>query len=148
MREIIRTFRFAPYARGQGPTFTLRVYDIHTRDHRGVWMTGYCLQAHPVSGKSVTLFDANDHSCLAAIDSEETANSIMGFLTLRPGDTDADYFAKYTPEQLAFCEEDAESLACAVSDKWADPETGFFDPKAARAYRRKQQRLYAKGGAR
>lgn len=38
-----------------------------------------------------SLFDEN---------SREAAIALLGFLTLRPGDTDAEYFDKYTPEQM------------------------------------------------
>lgn len=39
-----------------------------------------------------------------AIDSDEALRGLLGFLTLRPGDTDAEYFAAYTPEQTAFAQ--------------------------------------------
>ena len=35
-----------------------------------------------------------------AVDSEEAALALLGFLTLRPGDTDPDYFEHYQQEQL------------------------------------------------
>lgn len=38
------------------------------------------------------------------IDSLESIASLLSFLTLRPGDTDDDYFKAYTPSQLAWCE--------------------------------------------
>lgn len=34
---------------------------------------------------------------------KHTANNLMGFLTLRPGDTDSDYFEDYTIMQWEFC---------------------------------------------
>jgi hypothetical protein len=43
----------------------------------------------------------------------------MGFLTLKPGDTDSDYFAEYTPEQMDYCQRYAESLSCEVMG-WAE----------------------------
>lgn len=47
-----------------------------------------------------------------AIDSDAVVRSLLGFLTLKPGDTDRDYFQDYTPEQLAWCEgSDAQTLA-------------------------------------
>lgn len=49
----------------------------------------------------------------SAIDSDDVVRSLMGFLTLRQGDTDRDYFADYTPEQLAWCEgSDCDWLGC------------------------------------
>lgn len=50
-------------------------------------------------------------SPLHADDSDDTIRSLLGFLTLRPGDTDYDYFDGYTPEQIAFRDSDAETVA-------------------------------------
>jgi hypothetical protein len=41
-----------------------------------------------------------------------------GRLILRPGDTDADYFADYTDGQRAFCAAHAEALACEVYSRF------------------------------
>lgn len=42
---------------------------------------------------------------------KESAKALLGFLTLRKGDTDEDYFANYTPKQLEFSESsDCENL--------------------------------------
>ncbi len=48
----------------------------------------------------------------------------MGFLTLRPGDTDPDYFEDYTPEQHAYCDAHAEALSCEVSARFTCAECG------------------------
>ena len=45
-------------------------------------------------------------SPMHADDSDATLRALLGFLTLRPGDTDRDYFADYTPAQLAFATSD------------------------------------------
>lgn len=48
-----------------------------------------------------------------AIDTIQVIYSLLGFLTLRPGDTDADYFDGYTPEQLDWCKSArCEELRC------------------------------------
>ncbi|MFC9085163.1 hypothetical protein [Nocardiopsis dassonvillei] len=39
------------------------------------------------------------------------ARNAIGFLTTVPGDSDAEYLADYTREQLAWCDENAEYLA-------------------------------------
>jgi hypothetical protein len=50
---------------------------------------------------------------LHADDSLETVASLLTFLTLRPGDTDADYFAGYTPAQMEWATgSDCEALQC------------------------------------
>ena len=40
------------------------------------------------------------------IDSDDTLRDLIGWLTLKPGDTDEEYFENYTPEQLAFAQSD------------------------------------------
>lgn len=59
------------------------------------------------------LFEGADLGCspMHGIDSDDSIRALLGFLTLRPGDTDADYFDDYTPEQMAFAEGDAEMLS-------------------------------------
>lgn len=53
-----------------------------------------------------------------ADDSDATLRALLGFLTLRPGDTDADYLAHYTDRQRAFAASDAcELLAFVYSDQ-------------------------------
>jgi hypothetical protein len=55
------------------------------------------------------------------IDSDESVRALLSFLTLRPGDTDAEYFENYTQEQLDFANEHAEMLSMyAIDDEpWA-----------------------------
>jgi hypothetical protein len=59
------------------------------------------------------IFTGSDFGCspMHAIDSDATLRSLLGFLMLKPGDTESDYFTDYTPEQMAFAESDAESLS-------------------------------------
>jgi hypothetical protein len=64
-------------------------------------------------GATVPLFLGEDYGCspMDCIDSDACLRGLLGFLTLRPGDTDSEYFEKYTPEQLAWCIAEAEALA-------------------------------------
>lgn len=39
------------------------------------------------------------------VDSDDCLRGILGFLTLRPGDTDLEYFEHYTEEQLGYLAE-------------------------------------------
>jgi hypothetical protein len=57
-----------------------------------------------------TIFDGDDFgaSPMHPAEGKESAISLLTFLTLRPGDTDSEYFDKYTPEQLEF----ANSIDC------------------------------------
>ncbi len=92
MKELIKTFR--KYG------CTLRLWDLNSRDYLGKWKLGYELK----SGRKV-IFKGDDFACspLHGVDSLETVAAILGFLTCKPGDTDAEYFANYTQEQLDWC---------------------------------------------
>jgi len=76
---------------------------------------GYELKQHE-NGKTTVLFTGTDFKCspMDAEDSDESVEALMGFLTLRRGDTDAEYFKDYTAEQIEFTETHAESLGFEV----------------------------------
>lgn len=123
----LRTVRFQPYMRGKGPTFTLTMRDAGTTDSRGVTTIAYKLtMREPGARKSTVIFDAADYhgSPAHADDSDANVEGLMGFLTLRPGDTDPEYFESYTPAQRAYCEQWAESLSLEVSARFQCPECG------------------------
>lgn len=64
-------------------------------------------------------------SPLHADDSDATLRGLCGFLFLRPGDTDREYFASYTPAQMAFASStECEWLAFLYRD---DGEGTFVD---------------------
>ncbi|MDX3106889.1 hypothetical protein [Nonomuraea angiospora] len=80
-----------------------------TTDGRTRWL--YRLSHH-----NTTIFTATDISSpvgvvLSASTLINSATTVLGFLTLRPGDTDADYFDAYTPEQLTWRDSYAEELS-------------------------------------
>jgi len=79
------------------------------RDERGQT----CIAYEFYKPDGTVLFSAADFrgSPLSADDSDVTLQALLRFLTLRPGDTDADYFANYTQEQMDFAEGDAEYLS-------------------------------------
>ena len=116
--DCMRTVRFTPYLKGRGPTFTLKLFYLGTPDNR----IGYLFTMRSTAGITSTLFEGEDFRCspLHAHDSNETVKSLMTFLTLRPGDTDAEYFAKYTPEQLEYCGEHAEALSFEMMNRFGD----------------------------
>lgn len=117
IRDILRICRFTPYRKGMGPAFTLRLWDTHRTDDDGKWCLGYALS---MAG-GVVLFQGEDFYCpkWQAADSDATVRALMTFLTLRPGDTDAEYFADYTPEQLSYCDHHAEALSAYVLCRFA-----------------------------
>ncbi len=101
MKDLIKTFRKAGC--------TLRLWDLNTRDSLGKNKLGYELKA----GRMV-IFAGEDFACspMHAIDSLECVASILTFLTLKPGDTDREYFANYTESQMDWCtSSQAENLA-------------------------------------
>jgi hypothetical protein len=120
MAEVVRRVHFGPYRSGMGPRFALTVWDTG-RAVGGKCQLGYRL-TRSENGQRRTLFEGEDFcaSPLHAVDSDETVEALMGFLTLRPGDTDAEYFEAYTPEQLAFCSEHAETLAFEVEARFGE----------------------------
>ena len=60
-------------------------------------------------------------SPLHADDSDETLRALIGFLTLRPGDTDPEYFEHYTERQRQFCDQDAEALSIYADELCGEP---------------------------
>jgi hypothetical protein len=111
----LRTVHLRPYRKGMGPTFTLRTYSA--RGDR----IAYTLTQRE-DGRAVTLFEGADFrpSPLHPIDGDESMAALLGFLTLRPGDTDADYFSDYTDTQHAFCRDHAEALGFEASQRFGE----------------------------
>jgi hypothetical protein len=118
--SLLRTVRFTPYRKGLGPRFTLRLWDTY-QTVNGKCKIRYELAKH-WGNKTDVLFSGSDFHCspMHAIDSDETVASIMTFLTLRPGDTDRDYFDGYTPMQLEYCSNHAETLAGEVLARFGE----------------------------
>jgi predicted RNA-binding Zn-ribbon protein involved in translation (DUF1610 family) len=117
-----RTVRFTPYSKGNGPSFTLRLAWGGRCDS-----AGRCILTYRLTSERRVIFEGSDY-CAHVRDSLETDDSlvegIMTFLTLRPGDTDEEYFRDYTPEQLAFCDAHAETLHCEMGARFQCPECG------------------------
>lgn len=66
-----------------------------------------------------TLFQGEDYGLPRgiAIDSDESVSGLLNFLTLKPGDTDAEYFKDYTARQMEFAENEAEELRIYCDDE-------------------------------
>ena len=64
------------------------------------------------AGRARPVFEVADWhpSILHAVDGTESVRGLLGFLCLRPGDVEADYFASYTPRQLTWRDARAEDL--------------------------------------
>jgi hypothetical protein len=124
----LRTVRFAPYRKEIGRSFVLDTWDANTYDHHGKAGIAYRL-VMVTHGKRECLFygDRSNGALVwhplctgSAIDSDEAIKTIMGFLTLRPGDTDDDYFAGYSQEQLDFATFHAEALSYEVEARFGE----------------------------
>ena len=119
MCDYLRRVIFTPYRKGCGPSFTLTPHDAGYDHGRRRDMLRYVLRQ---SGKRNPIFDGSDFGCspMHAIDSDDTVAALMTFLTLRPGDTDAEYFDNYTSAQLEFADMHAESLDAEVRARFGD----------------------------
>lgn len=106
-----------------GSKYALKLWDTEHRDHWGKSVLRYDFRPE---GAERALFRGEDYACApgTAVDSDEAILSLLTFLTLRPGDTDAGYFDSYTPEQREWSESSAcETLACdraIAEDTWVE----------------------------
>jgi hypothetical protein len=71
-------------------------------------VVGYTLRAN-----NDTIFADEDYKPAPGYspDSDFAAADLLGFLSCKPGDTDAEFFANYTRDQLAFAEKHGEELS-------------------------------------
>lgn len=132
--DVLRRCIFRPYRKGAGPTFTLVMWDCYgtLNDDGNHSRLGYRLtmildyygdgEEEPYVRKRVTLFEGEDYGCspMHSIDGDASVEGLMSFLCLRPGDTDAEYFANYTPQQMEFAEQYAEALHAEVDARFCD----------------------------
>lgn len=95
----------------------LVTWDTGRTDWRGQSVIGYQLFA-PDGG---VVFEGEDFagSPMHAIDSDATLRSLITFLSLRPGDTDDEYFEDYDEDQLDWADEWGETLSM-----WSDEDYG------------------------
>lgn len=119
---LLRDDTLQPYADGQGPTFRLRLWDTEETDRMGKARLAYRFEQIAPCGARRTVFSGADFcaSPMHAVDSDETAVALLHFLTLQPGDTDAELFDGYTERQWTFAERHAEMVALAVMDRWPE----------------------------
>ena len=107
------------------------MWDTHQHDEYGKSILKYRLTMSPPPSFSSevicppqeeVLFEGEDFCCspLHAIDSDQTVDSLMSFLTMRPGDTDEDYFKDYTEAQLDYCDRYAEALNVEVMSRFGE----------------------------
>ena len=123
--NLLRTVHLRPYRKGVGPTFTLRTWYTGKTDGFGGGFSkpriAYRFTMRE-NGKRTILFEGDDFFCGAgmAVDSNDAVAGLLRFLTLRPGDTDREYFDKYTPTQLEYANQHAETLSCECYARFGD----------------------------
>ena len=110
---------------------TLRTWDTGRTRGTGM-MARTCIgyELREPDGTVVFVGDDFGSSPMHADDSDEALRALLGFLTLRPGDTDAEYFADYTPEQLAFADDNGEWIGFIYSNDASvigTPSQGRFE---------------------
>ena len=95
-------------------------YTVTLRETAGRMKTGQIKTAYQlIAPDGKVVFSGNDLGCspMHKPEGKDNAIALLGFLTLKPGDTDDDYFEKYTSIQLKWCKSDAsEDLNMAVYD--------------------------------
>jgi hypothetical protein len=98
--------------------FRLELFDIHRTDRYGKSVLGYQFYDN-----GTLIFEGEDFhaSPLHAIDGDETVAGLLAFLSLKPGDTDREWFDSYTPEQMAWVEsgraEELGYLQCELEER-------------------------------
>jgi hypothetical protein len=160
--------RLAPYLKGKGPTFTLRIWDDLPSDPQGRFQVAYELRQHAgseyvvqqhtgshgwedvtcesdpkeararlreyrdnqpeyparvVERRPTRVLFAGDDIHLSAgtcTDSDRAVAEVLGWLTLKPGDTDEEFFKDYTAEQLDFARTHAETLGIHSTDRFGE----------------------------
>jgi hypothetical protein len=105
MRDHIRTW--------QQDGFRLELFDTYQTDRYGKSVLAYDFYHH-----DELIFEGADYhvSPMHAIDGDESVSSLLAFLSLKPGDTDPEYFESYTPRQLEWCKAHGEELNLIVFD--------------------------------
>lgn len=119
MDELYRTVVLRPYVAGK-PYWTLEIGN----SGNGAWhyreRVGYRLTQRQRGQEPTVIFEGDDFrpSPMHSVDGDDAVTALMFFLTLRPGDTDAEYFENYTTEQLDFACEHGESLQFYVEERF------------------------------
>lgn len=108
--------------------YVLLTWDTNGVDNLGKYILGYRFSKG--EGENDVIFEGEDFHCspCEAIDSDASLRAILGFLTLRPGDTDSEYFDNYTPRQWEFVNSDAETISLyGLEDTDDGPLPEFID---------------------
>lgn len=103
---------------------------------------------HVEGGAESVIFEGDDLDTTRVCSAPEALHTLVGFLALVPGDTDAEYFLGYTPAQAAWRDAWAADLASAAENGWRlvggpnyghDDETYATREEAAAAWRARRR---------
>ncbi len=117
-KERIRYAVLLPYIKGKGPTMRVEIWDTHTRDNRGCTNLVARLYAFE-GGKRTHVLDMRFAMGMGqSDDGDDAMRAAITAVAMKPGDTDAEFFAEYTPEALAFVTDHGESMAMVAYDRY------------------------------
>lgn len=117
--------------------------DVQVDDHRLItWETGRrdgmgktVLAYRLLDPTGATIFEGMDYSVPGCIDDDASLRGLLGFLTLRPGDVDSEFFDDYTAAQVEWRDEHAEHLSMwAMDPDEAAPMDAIPFPDTSGAY--------------
>jgi len=116
------TLRVPPMRQGE-PAIMVRAYDAPRPSE-----TGHNYIDLEVRHGREVIFPRGQLFCgvnqWTSIDGTEARELALSAVAMKPGDTDRDYFAGYTPAQLAWAEEHGEHVSAYREHRFCDPETG------------------------
>ena len=108
--------------------FTLRPVrgvTIHAFDANHVGPMGHSRIDVVVKVGRKTIFPRGATYCAVAsghtVDGKAARELVLSLVAMRPGDTDADYFASYTPEQLDFARTYGEEIDMVRFNRYGEP---------------------------
>jgi hypothetical protein len=80
--------------------YRLELFDTYQTRH------GKSILAYRFHDEGRLFFEGSDYGCspMHSIDGDESVAGLLCFLSLRPGDTDDEWFEGYTPEQMGFAQ--------------------------------------------
>lgn len=108
-----------------GNLFMVRAYEAPIDEQRYRFTTGHTtlhlqasFQGQELWKRGSTSVGIPAHQC---IDGKEAKECALSLFALKPGDTDEEFFAEYTPEQLAFVENHGETISMIAEDRYGAP---------------------------
>jgi hypothetical protein len=101
------------------PSIVIRAFDANVTDK-----TGHCRIDVEVRHGGAVIFPRGALWCGVSrgttVDGVDARELVLATIGMKPGDTDADYFASYTPEQLAWAEKYGEDISYERERRYCD----------------------------